>query len=287
METKVWFEGKWHNDNPAIIRANDQASWLAGSVFDGARAIGGYVPDIDLHTERLILSAESSGLLSPIQYQEWLDLVAEGVSKFKKETTLYIRLMVWARDGFFIPEPDACGAALVLQAVPLPSFDAGVKAIVTTFLRPEPEMAQTNAKASSLYPNSVRAMTEAKHRGFDTAIFCDQAGNIAEMATSNICLVKHGIVYTPRPTGRFLNGITRRRVSTLLAKNGITTVLKDLSQADIFDADEIFTAGNYGKVSPITQVETQHFEIGPITRQAYNLYMKYACSGTPEPLDSA
>ena len=45
---------------------------------------------------------------------------------------------------------------------------------------------------------------------------CDCSGNVAELATANIFMVKDGTVFTPAPNGTFLAGITRARVIKLL-----------------------------------------------------------------------
>lgn len=77
-------------------------------------------------------------------------------------------------------------------------------------------------------------------------------GNIAELGTANIFMAKDGVVYTPAPNGTFLAGITRQRVIELLREDGVTVVEKTMSYAEFADADEIFSSGNYSKVSPIT-----------------------------------
>ncbi len=81
-----------------------------------------------------------------------------------------------------------------------------------------------DAKAGCLYPNNARALLEARSRGFDNCIVCDMLGNVAELANSNVFMVKDGVVFTPMPNGTFLNGITRQRVIELLRDAGVTVV---------------------------------------------------------------
>ncbi|MBL8514147.1 MAG: branched chain amino acid aminotransferase, partial [Betaproteobacteria bacterium] len=61
----TWFEGQWHEGNAPLMGAADHAVWLGSSVFDGARAIHGCVPDLDLHLQRVIDSSRRLGLECP------------------------------------------------------------------------------------------------------------------------------------------------------------------------------------------------------------------------------
>jgi branched-chain amino acid aminotransferase len=134
----------------------------------------------------------------------------------------------------------------------------------------------TNAKAGCLYPNNGRAILEAKSRGFDNALVRDMLGNVAETGTSNIFMVKDGVVLTPVPNGSFLNGITRQRVIGLLREAGTEVRETVLSVADFLDADEIFATGNYSKVTPVIRIEERELQPGPIHDKARRLYWDWA-----------
>ncbi len=104
----------------------------------------------------------------------------------------------------------------------------------------------------------------------------DMLGNVAELGTANIFMVKDGVLYTPAVNGTFLNGITRQRVITLLREDGATVVEKTLSYADFQTADEIFSTGNYSKVSPVTRIDDRELGLGPFYRKARELYWAFA-----------
>src|SRR6185369_3420366 len=105
--------------------------------------------------------------------------------------------------------------------------------------------------ASCLYPNSTKALREAKERGFDNAVVCDGEGNVAEFATANIFLVTpEDKVVTPVPNGTFLAGITRARVIGLLAAAGVNVEERSVRPEELETAKEIFNTGNFGKVTP-------------------------------------
>jgi branched-chain amino acid aminotransferase len=147
---------------------------------------------------------------------------------------------------------------------------------LSPFRRPTAESAPLDAKAGCLYPNNARALIEAHSRGFDNCLLRDMLGNIAELGTANIFMAKHGVVHTPAANGTFLNGITRQRVIALLKEDGISVVETTLTYADFQNADEIFSTGNYSKVSPFTRIDGRELQPGPFYRRARALYWNYA-----------
>jgi branched-chain amino acid aminotransferase len=121
-------------------------------------------------------------------------------------------------------------------------------------------------------------MLEARSRGFDNCVVCDLVGNVAELANSNLFIVKDGVVRTPIANGTFLSGITRRRVIGLLRGAGVEVREDVLRYADVAAADEIFSTGNASKVLPVTRIDDRALQPGPIFRKARELYWAYAHS---------
>ena len=89
-------------------------------------------------------------------------------------------------------------------------------------------------------------------------------------------MVKDGVAYTPAANGTFLAGITRARVIALLRQAGVTVVETTLRYADFQAADEIFSTGNYTKVSPVTRLDDRNLQPGPVFQRARALYWEYA-----------
>lgn len=263
----------WHEGNTPILGAMDHAVWLGSSIFDGARSIRGHLPDLGLHLQRAIRSAELLGLSCPYTVEQMERLCREGVAKFPAEAELYIRPLIFGTDGLLIPGNS--GFALTLFDAPLPAF-AGFSACLSSLQRPGPLMAPTDAKASCLYPNTTRALRDAKARGYDNAVVCDVYGNVAEFATANLFFVdKAGQVVTPIANGCFLSGITRARVIALLATQGVKVEERSVHPDELADAQEIFNTGNFAKVLPCTRYDGRDLPIGPIATLARKLYLEF------------
>ncbi|WP_322988625.1 branched-chain amino acid aminotransferase [Hoeflea sp.] len=278
--TKTWtyVDGEWLEGNPPLIGPVSHAMWLGSTVFDGARWFDGVAPDLDLHCQRVNRSADALGMRATMQATEIEALAHEGLKKFDGKTAVYIKPMYWAEHGGYMSvpaDPDSTRFCLCLFESPMIA-SSGFSVTVSPFRRPSYECAPTNAKAGCLYPNNGRAVMEAKSRGFDNALVLDMLGNVAETGTSNIFMVKDGVVFTPVPNGSFLSGITRARAIELLRAAGTEVVEKTLSVADFKDADEIFSTGNHSKVVPIIRIEDRELQAGPVARDARQLYMDWA-----------
>ena len=262
-----------------IMGAADHGTWLGTMVFDGARYFEGISPDLDLHCARANASASSMGMKPSMETGKVFELAAEGVKKFDGDNALYIRPMYWSREGGDVTvdaDPDSTAFALCIEEASMPPEGVGFSVTTTSFCRPMQSMALVNAKAACLYPNNGRMLKEAASKGYQNVISCDALGNVAETATSNIFMAKDGVVYTPIPNGTFLNGITRQRMIKLLREAGENVVEKVLRIEDFREADEIFSTGNYSKLSHITAFDEREFDYGPFARKARDLYWQWA-----------
>lgn len=277
MRQIFYHGGEWHRENPKLTGPMDHAFWMASVVFDGARAFHGLAPDLDLHCQRLVRSARSMLLDPELDAATVEALCLEGLRQLPRDGTYYVRPMFYATRGFVTPEPGSTDFVLAIYDSPMPD-GAGISVALSPFRRPARDMAPTDAKASCLYPNSQRALREAASRGFDNALLCDPSGNVAELASANIWLVKDGVAMTPVWNGTFLNGITKQRVAGLLVADGIEVRETTLQPADFASADEIFQTGNYGKVVPVVRYEERTLQPGPVASRARALYLDWALS---------
>lgn len=276
--TRTFVDGQWHDGNPGLIGPRSHAMWLGSSVFDGARWFEGVAPDLDRHCERVNRSAEALGLKATMAADEIVRLTHEGLQDFDGKTAVYIRPMYWAEDGGYMGVPaDAATTRFCLCLYESPMIaSSGFTLGVSPFRRPTPETMPTLAKAGCLYPNNGRAILEAKSRGFDNALVLDMLGNVAETGTSNLFMVKDGVVFTPVPNGCFLNGITRQRIIALLREAGREVVETTLTVAQFRDADEIFSTGNHSKVVPVVGIEDRQMQAGAVYAEARELYWSFA-----------
>lgn len=278
---RTFFNGVWHDEDVAIMRAADHGSWVGTTVFDGARYFDGRAPDLEAHCTRINASAEALMITPTMQPAEIVAAVHEGLKAYGPDEAIYIRPMYWALDGDasgIVPKEGATGFAICLEAIPMADQNASVTLGRTQFRRPVLEDNVVNAKAGCLYPNNARMLAEVRKRGFGNALVADAMGNVAETATANVFMVKDGAVFTPIPNGTFLAGITRARHMANLRADGVEVIETVLGFNDFADADEVFLSGNMMKVTPVTGFEDTAYQMGPVTRRVREMYWDWAAS---------
>lgn len=278
-ETWNYVDGRWIEGNPPLMGPRSHASWLGSTVFDGARFFEGVFPDLDLHCQRVNDSALALGLKPTMQVGEMVELSKEGAAKFKPGSAVYIKPMYWAEGdgpGVIAADPESTRFCLCLFEAPMAPAGSAFSITLSPFRRPTMETMPVNAKAGCLYPNNARAMVEAKSCGFDNAVVLDMLGNVAELTSANVFMVKDGVVHTPVPNGTFLNGLTRQRVIKLLRDAGHQVVERTIGYGEFLTADEIFSTGNYSKVVPVNRIETRQIAPGPVAARARELYWTFA-----------
>ncbi len=278
-QTWSWIDGEWLEGNPGFMGPRSHGAWLASTVFDGGRVFDGMMPDMDRHAARVNRSAVGIGLKATMQADDIVALAREGIRKFAPGMPLYVKPMYFGEaDGptTIIADPESTRFCLCLFEASMPPPTAGFSVTLSKFRRPTLESMPTDSKAGCLYPNNARALRAAKEAGFDNALVLDMLGNVAETTTSNIFMVKDGVVKTPAINGTFLNGITRQRTIVLLKAEGYQVEETTLRYDDFQNADEIFSSGNYSKIIPINRIDHRDLQPGPVTRKVRELYMDFA-----------
>ena len=73
-----------------------------------------------------------------------------------------------------------------------------------------------------------------------------------------------------------MNGVIRRRVISPLRDIGEEVVERTLTYGEVVNADEIFSTGNYGKVTPVSRIDDRNLKPGSVFRKARELYLEFA-----------
>lgn len=95
---------------------------------------------------------------------------------------------------------------------------------------------------------------QANLAGVADAIMLDLEGFVTETNATNIFMVDNGVLLTPHPD-HCLPGITRETVIVLAKELGIPCEVRRVSLSEFHAADEVFTTGTMGELTPVTNID--------------------------------
>ena len=107
----------------------------------------------------------------------------------------------------------------------------------------------------------------------------DLDGFVSETNGANIFMVDEGVLITPH-ADHCLPGITRETILIVAKELGIETEVRRVSLAEFHAADEVFTTGTMGELTPVTMIDGR--VIGNGKRGSLTATLQTAYSKVPE-----
>jgi len=138
-------------------------------------------------------------------------------------------------------------------------------------LRVEP----LNGLKSLNYLRNLYAKRLAVQEGFDEALFINPADQLLEGASTNVFIVKDGVISTPSLDAGILPGIMR---GTILRKLGQGVLEREVSKTELLDADEVFATNALLGIMPVAAVDEKTYDLAgnAITRSLSVALARYA-----------
>ena len=153
----------------------------------------------------------------------------------------------------------------------------GLHCCVSSWRRISDDVLSPRIKCGANYINSRMAQREALRNGYDTTIFLNDNGKVAEGPGSCLFIVRDGILITPQLTDSVLESITRDTVIRLAKDMGIKIQERTIDRTELYIADEAFLCGSAMEITSVYSVDgymlTGTHE-GEITNKVHRKYLE-------------
>ncbi|MDZ4773465.1 MAG: aminotransferase class IV [Planctomycetota bacterium] len=253
------------------------------AVWEGLRVYAGRVFQLDEHVGRLLASAKALAFDGVPTRADVKRAVFETFVANDMRDGAHARLTLTRGEKItsgMNPLFNRAGTCLIVLAEwkALVRPETGVKWITASVRRNAPACLDSRIHHANLL-NNILAKIEANHAGADDALMLDVEGFVAETNAANVFLVRKGSVSTPF-ADHCLPGITRALVIELCRAADIACVERRLTLADFHTADEVFSTGTLGALTPVAAIDGRTIADapGPITRRLSNMYAERARS---------
>ena len=271
----------------AKVSVFDSSVQGGDAVWEGLRVYDGRIAELEAHLDRLLDSAKAmafEGVPARSQVEKALCETLEANGMFDGA---HVRLTLTRGEKVtsgMNPRLNQSGCCLIVLAEwKAPVYPgAGIRLITSAIRRNSPQCVDSKIHHNNLI-NNILAAIEANVAGVDSALMLDVAGFVSETNDTNVFLAKKGILYTPHADS-CLPGITRAMVIKLAREDGATVVEKNLSLTEVYSADEMFTTGTMGELTPVLEVDGRRIgeQAGELTGRMQTLHGNWVRkNGTP------
>ncbi|AIM15935.1 MULTISPECIES: D-amino-acid transaminase [Neobacillus] len=267
--------GKLIERNQAKMDIEDRGYQFGDGVYEVIRVYNGKMFTLQEHLERFERSTKSIGVSLPYTMDQLKSLLLELVEKNNLRLgIIYMQITrgVAPRNHAF-PEENVEPTLVAYtreMTRPKDELQTGVKTILTEDIR----WLRCDIKSLNLLGNILAKQKAVEHGCFEAIQHRGQ--NVTEGSSSNIFMVKNGIVITHESNHLILKGITKDVILGLCSASGIPVNERAFTLKELAEADEVFLSSTVAEVMPIIEVEGKvvgNGEPGSITRKIQELFV--------------
>jgi branched-chain amino acid aminotransferase group I len=262
----------------AKISVFDSVVQGGDAVWEGLRIYDGKIFQLDAHLDRMFDSAKAMAFDEVPTRNDIKRAIFETLEANGMRDNCHIRLTLSRGrkvTSGMSPHFNQYGPCLIVLAEWKPPVYAttGIRLITASIRRNPSQCVDSKIHHNNLI-NNILAKIEANVAGVDDAIRLDIHGFVSETNATNIFVIKKKRLLTPHADA-CLPGITRGIVIQIARDNGIETIERNISLSEIHAADEAFTTGTMGELSPVLEVDGRTIgdgKPGELTDQLRELY---------------
>ena len=285
VNRRIWFKGEILNVNDAKVNVLAPTSQFGLNVFEGIPCYWNddekqlYAFRLDEHYERLIRSAKLIQFDLKYTKEDFKKALIDVVKANEYDENLSVRQTLfvdgfgsWGSEGpvemFVAPIPRGRTSAEYNKK--------GLNCCITSWRRISDENLSPRIKCGANYINSRVGQREALRNGYDTCIFLNEVGKVAEGPGSCFFMVKGNTVITPRLTDSVLESITRDTIIKLATEElRLKFEERTIDRTEVYMADEAFLCGSAMEVTPIFTVDRYQIGTGEQGEVTKKIHMKY------------
>ncbi len=278
----VYVGGALVHRDEARVSVFDSVVQGGDAVWEGLRVYDGRIAALEGHLERLQNSARTLAFEAIPSSDEVRDAIFQTLEANGMRDEAHMRLTLTRGEKVtsgMNPKFNQSGCTLIVLAEWKPPVysDSGIRVITASTRRNTPQCLDSKIHHNNLL-NNILASIEANVANVDAAIMLDIQGFVSETNDTNLFIVKNGAVSTPHADS-CLPGLTRKMILDICAENNIPADERNLSLTELYTADEVFTSGTMGELTPVLEADGRQIangRVGDMTCRLQQLHREFA-----------
>jgi D-alanine transaminase len=273
----VFLNGKFLPIEEATVSVLDRGFIFGDGVYELVPVYSRVPFRLDEHLARLERSLGEVRIRNPYTRAQWRETIYRLVDgQAFEDQGIYFQVTrgVAKRDHAFPKEaqPTVFMMANPLVTPPREAVQKGAMAVTAADNR----WLRCDIKSISLIGNCLLRQVSAEAGAAETILF--REGRLTEASASNVFVVKRGVILSPPKGNLILPGITYDVVTELAQANGLPLEFRDVTEAEVRGADEIWVTSSSKEVLPIVALDGARVgdgRPGPVFARMYQLYQEF------------
>lgn len=282
----IWLKGQILNVNDARINVLSPTSQFGLNVFEGIPGYWNeeeqqlYMFRLNDHYDRLLRSAKLLQLDCTYTKEDFKKALIDTVKANEYYENISVRQTLFV-DGFGSWGSES-PVEMFVAPIPRGKTSAeynkkGLNCCITSWRRISDDNLSPRVKCGANYINSRVGQREALRNGYDTCIFLNRDGKVAEGPGSCFFMVKDNTLVTPQLTDSVLESITRDTIIRLAKEElGLEVKERTIDRTELYLADEAFLCGSAMEITPIYTIDRYKVgtgEQGKVTKELHLTYL--------------
>jgi len=228
------------------------------------------------HFVRLQRSLDQVRIVNPLTIDQWLDLTASMIDRHPWARQLvYVQVTRGAakRDHPFPAgvEPTVFVSTSPWPAIPAEQVEHGIAAVTHV----DERWLHCDIKSTSLLGNVLMKQYAIDQGASETVMMRD--GFLTEGASTNISVIKDGVLSMPPNTVQILPGITVDGLKQIAEAHGVPTQVRPIAEPELRAADEVWLSSSGREVLAIVTLDgvaVGSGNLGPMYRQMHEWFQQ-------------
>jgi D-alanine transaminase len=273
----VFLNGKLLPADQAHVSVLDRGFIFGDGVYELVPVYSRVPFRLDEHLTRLERSLGETKIRNPYTREQWRSHVYALIdAQSFEDQGVYFQVTRGAakRDHAFPKglEPTVFMMSNPLTNPPAAQVEKGGSAVSA----PDNRWLRCDIKSISLIGNCLLRQLSAEAGAAETILFRD--GKLTEASASNVFIVKRGVIQSPAKSNLILPGITYDVVTELARANSLPLEFRDVTEAEVRAADEIWVTSSSKEVLAIVELDGKRVgdgRPGPVFRRMHQLYQEF------------
>ena len=273
----VFLNGKFLPLEEAKVPVLDRGFIFGDGVYELVPVYSRVAFRLDEHLARLERSLAETRIRNPYARAQWREIIyrlVDGQPFDDQGVYFQVTRGVAKRDHAFPKdaEPTVFAMSNPLVTPPRETVQMGGAAVSAHDNR----WLRCDIKSISLIGNCLLRQLSAEAGAAETILFRD--GKLTEASSSNVFVVKRGVILSPPKTSLILPGITYDVVLELARGAHLPLELREVAETEVRAADEIWVTSSSKEVLPIVSLDAAPVgdgRPGPVFARMYQLYQEF------------